>query len=471
VGYEEAFQALREGEYQTAVPILEKAALETGYTSDIINHAYTLALYHAGQKAKLADVSFRVANSLLEQDPGTAMDYFQRAMFAGLEPERVRQIALIFNRWAIPANPSPPDTPVTRVAHVIGCLLPSDPATQYLKMLVSSLRNLGIESTIFTTEWSASWFFNPAGVAQSQAMPLDAHVTIAAVDGDFIQRASAVADAIRASGIQVVYFHGTLMEQITARVACMRPARVQINVNHGTEMDVNVFDGRIHLFQNAMEHTNFGSDPAEWIPPASDIEMRMNMAEPLTRQAMGLESAGSISASFGNLSNLGGSGYLRAISEIMKRFPKHFHLFAGAGNVRAVRSHLHSEGVLPRVRFMGHVNDVTRLLDVTDIYLAPFPVSDPQSIIEAMGVGKPVVAMRFPSDHPSNAGAELVGIKDLIAPGEATYIEIADRLLRNSAFRDQQSRAVQARFRAEFRPERLGERYKEFLARCAINKG
>ena len=33
------------------------------------------------------------------------------------------------------------------------------------------------------------------------------------------------------------------------------------------------------------------------------------------------------------------------------------------------------------------------------------------------------------------------------------------------------SRAVQARFRAEFRPQRLGERYKEFLARCAINKG
>src|SRR5262249_49010180 len=153
--------------------------------------------------------------------------------------------------------------------------------------------------------------------------------------------------------IQVAYFHGSLLEQITARVACMRPASVQINVNHGTEMDVDVFDGRIHLFQNALERTKYASDVAAWIPLASDIEARMQMSESVTRQAMGLESASSISATFGNLSNAAGSGYLRCLSEVMKRFPKHFHLFAGPGNVRVVRSHLHAEGVLPRVRFLG----------------------------------------------------------------------------------------------------------------------
>jgi len=120
---------------------------------------------------------------------------------------------------------------------------------------------------------------------------------------------------------------------------------------------------------------------------------------------------------------------------------------------------------LPRVRFLGAVNDFSRLLEVTDIYLTSFPVSEGDSILEAMGVGKPVVALRFPPDHPANSSAELVGLKELVASGEATYIEIADRLLRNSTFRTQLSRSMQDRFRAEFRPERLGERYQEFLRR------
>src|SRR5207248_3069071 len=101
-------------------------------------------------------------------------------------------------------------------------------------------------------EWAASWFFNPDGVSQSQAMDLDADVKIGSVEGDFVERAERVAAAIRKSGIDVAFFHGSLTEQITARVASMHPAAIQVNVNHGSEMDAAVFNGRIHLFQNAM---------------------------------------------------------------------------------------------------------------------------------------------------------------------------------------------------------------------------
>ena len=462
MSYEEAFQALKNGEFQTAVPLLEKAARETGYTSDIINHAFTLALHHAGDKPRLADVSFRVGNSLLRQDPASAMDYFQRAMFAGLDAKRVRRVGEVFEAWAAPSTGGRLQAPVNRVAHVVGCLLPGHAPTQYVKMLAWSLKKQGIESTIFTTEWAASWFFNPSGVPQSQPMEIDADVKIASVEGDFVERAQRVADAIRASGTQAAFYHGSLTEQITARVAAMRPAPVQLNVNHGSEMDVDVFDGRVHLFQNAMERTRF-SQHAEWIPLASDIETRLQMCEPVTRQGMGLESAATISATYGNLYKVAGSGYLRVLSEIMKRFPKHFHLFAGTGNVKAIRAHLHSEGVLPRVRFLGHVADVAPLLDLIDIYLASFPHSGGHSLLEAMGAGKPIVVVKYPPDSHYNSGAELVGVKELIAPGEADYVEIADRLIRNPALRAKQSQAVRDRFRAEFRPERLGERYKEFL--------
>ena len=56
-----------------------------------------------------------------------------------------------------------------------------------------------------------------------------------------------------------------------------------------------------------------------------------------------------------------------------------------------------------------------------------------------------------------------MGVRELIAPGEADYIEIADKLLRTPAFRATQGKVMLDRFRAEFRPERLGERYKAFI--------
>jgi hypothetical protein len=461
VSYEDAFEALKNGDFPTAVPLLERAALETGYKSDIINHAYTIALHRVGDNARLADVAFQVASLLLEHDPASAMDYFQRALFAGLDAQRTRQVGQIFESWLVPAAVKTQGG-INHVAHVVAYLRPGEAPTQYIKMLTSGLKAQGIRSTVFTTESAASWFFNPAGVPQSQNVQIDADVKIASVEGDFIERAERIAQDIRLSGINVALFHGRLEDQISARVAALHPASIQFNVNYGSEMDADLFDGRIHLFQNALERTRF-SRPAEWIPLASDIEKRLQMTEPVTRQSMGLESASTISATFGNLFNAAGRGYLRVLSDLMKRFPKHFHLFAGAGNVKPIRGYLHSEGVLPRVRFLGDLSDVAPLLGMIDIYLSSFPHSGAESILEAMGAGKPVVVMRFPSDSQYNSGAELVGIRELIAPGEADYIEIADRLLRTSSVRAAQGKAVLDRFRTEFRPERLGERYKAFI--------
>jgi hypothetical protein len=463
VSYEDAFEALKNGDFPAAAPLLERASRETGYTSDIINNAYTIALYRIGDKARLADVSFRVASLLLEHDPASAMDYFQRALFAGLDSQRVQQVSQIFESWRQPASRHHSvGTSVKRVAHVVGCLSAGHEPSRYVKMLASSLKLQGIESTVFTTEWAASWFFNPAGVPQSQQVEIDAEVKIASVEGDFIERAERIARDIRDSGIDVSFFHGGLAEQITARVAALHPSPIQINVNHGSEMDADLFDGHIHLFRNALERTRF-SHPAEWIPLGSDIEGRLQMADPVTRQSMGLESASTVSATFGNLNKVTGPGYLRVLTEILHRFPKHFHIFAGAGNVRPIRAHLHSEGVLPRVRFLGDLSDVAPLLSMIDVYLASFPHSGAHSLLEAMGAGKPIVVLRFPSDSHYNSGAELVGVRELIAPGEADYIEIADKLLRTPAFRAAQGKAMLDRFRAEFRPERLGERYKAFI--------
>jgi predicted O-linked N-acetylglucosamine transferase (SPINDLY family) len=379
-----------------------------------------------------------------------------------LDSTRLRRIGEIFESWASPKAETRVAWPVKQVAHVVGSVSADHAAAHYVKLLAASLKLQGIESVVFSTEWAASWFIHPPNAQPSESLRMETDTRIASVDGDFSERAAGISAAIRGSGIPVAFYHAGLTEQITARVAALRPAPIQVNVSHGSEMDADLFEARIHLYQSALTRTRFPVQ-AEWIPPVSDIEDRLQLVQPVTRRSMGLESAGSVSATFGDLSKAAGSGYLRVLSEIMKRFPKHFHFFAGPGNVKAIRSYLHSENVLSRVRFLGNLSDVAPLVDSVDVYLASFPDSGPHFLLDAMGAGKPVVVLKHTPDSEGSAGAELVGLRELIAPGEADYIEIADGLLRSPALRRQRGEAMRLRFRHEFRPQRLGEKYQALI--------
>ena len=467
MSYEEAFSALKAGEYERAAKLFEPAAREMGYGSDIINNAYTLALHLAGDQSRLADVAFRVGKMFLPDDPASALDYFQRALFAGLDGNRSKQIGEVFEEWseAVRAeDPKPePSGPIRRVAHVVGCLLPGHAPSIYLQSLTRSLHSHGIASAVFTTEWASSWFFNPKDVGQSQQLDIDADVQIASVEGDFFERAERVADAVRQSGCGAVFYHASLTEQITARVAALHPAPVQVNVNHGGEMAAGLFDASIHLFHNALERTQFPDRLNTWIPLASDIEARLDATPPADRRQLGLAASGTVSATFGNLYKISGEEYLRTLTEILRRFPSHIHLFAGSGDVRPARTYLHRGEVLEQVRFLAHQSDVAHLLPLIDVYIASFPHSGGHSVLEAMGAGKPVVVLGYPSDSHYNSGAELVGLDELVAAGQEAFIEIADQLIRDADYRDAVSQAVQARFRREFRPDHLGRRYKDFL--------
>jgi hypothetical protein len=450
VSYEKAFEALKEGDFKAASVLLEKAAEETGYDSDLINHAYTLALYRSGEKARLAQVAFRVGESLVDTDPGSAMDYFQRVFLAGpdgLDAAQQRRLAEIFELWTLPKDPSAGAIarPIRKVAHVIGSLAASHPPAAYLRMLVRSLKHHGVASVVFTTEWSASWFVNPAASLDAQNLEVDGEVQIASAEGDFNERAQRIATAIRASGVDVAFFHGGLDEQITTRVATLRPAAVQVYVGGRGETVAAPFDVQAGIL------------------PASDIEDRMQANPPNTRQSMGLESAGSVSATFGELSKVGGSGYLQALGQILQRFSKHFHLFAGSGDVKAIRAYLHAEGVLPRVRFLGPMSDVAPVLGAVDIYLASFPQPGDKRLLDAMGAGKAAVALRYPAGTPYNSSAELLGVPELIASRETEYAEIAMRLIRDREARELAAAAVSTRFAKEFHPSSLGPRYLRLL--------
>ncbi len=329
-----------------------------------------------------------------------------------------------------------------------------------MRMLAGSLKLQGVRSTFFTTESTVGWFSNTSNAAITDRS--ESEVIVAATEGDFVQRSDRIADAIRQSGIPLVFFHSDFSDQIAARVAALRVAPVQVNVAHDASIDANLFDGFVYLSQNNLERSRFGSHPGQWIPPSSDVETRMQTAGFESRESLAIDPLSTVSASFSGPTR-GQSAFVNIIVEILKRFPRHFHFFAGPSDVRVFRGVFHSEGVLPRVRFLGPTGNTTPMLRAVDVYLAAFPDAGRTSILDMMGAGKPVVAMRFSADSEFNTAAELVGETELTPRTQAGYVQIADRLIRNAEGRASLGERLRDRFRNEFSRELLGARYVEFL--------
>jgi len=316
---------------------------------------------------------------------------------------------------------------------------------------------------VFTTEWAANWFFNPPGSRQSEPVEIEAETIIAGIDGNFDERAQRIADAIRSARIDVAFYHNSLTEQITTRVAALRPARIQINVNHAEEVEADLFDGFIHLFENGVQRTRFPLRPWRHIPLISDIEERLSSSLPMTRAKLGIESAQTVSGTFGNLYKTSDVTYLQAVARILKDFRAHFHIFAGSGNNASIKEFFRKEGLLARVVFLGQMPDVAPLLDCIDIYLNSFPHSGGQSVLEPMAAGKPMVIRHFAHKTHQNVGAELAGVPDLIAGSDDEYVAIAERLLRDPDLRKMYGQSVQSRFQENFRPSRLADQYVDFI--------
>ena len=460
---QEALDALRAGDFEKAANLLVALVEDNQYSSDVLNHACTIAL-HQINSPRLRDVAFKIGESLTARNSGLAADYFQRAILTGVDLDKVQEVSDWHGSLARPGTRKHrADIRTDRVAHVIGCFLPGHAPSLYIQLLAASLEQSGVKSHVFTTEWTSSWFFNPPGVVQSNPPPVDAGVTVARIEGDFFDRAERIAETIRESDIDVVLYHCGASEQITVRVAALHPASIQINVNHAEEVSADLFEGFAHLFQNGLERTLLPHRPKRWIPLISDIEDRLKAAKPMKRSELGLDEAETVSATFGNLFKISEPIHLETIARILRRHPTLYHVIAGAGDQTPIRNFFEAEKLIDRVRFVDFVPDVAGLLGMVDVYLNSFPVSAGQSVLEAMAASIPTVIRKYPHATHHNVGAELVEIPDLLAADEDAYVRIADRLIDDPDLRTHYGQILNTRFQAEFRPQGLGGKYMDFV--------
>jgi glycosyltransferase involved in cell wall biosynthesis len=174
-------------------------------------------------------------------------------------------------------------------------------------------------------------------------------------------------------------------------------------------------EGRVHTVYNG---TDLNAE--DWIVPAQGLTVRAEL---------GLPAAAEVVGQVGRVDAFKGAPILvRAAQEIVERRPNAYFVFVGhaePGIQQALWEEAASYGLEDRLRFTGVRNDVPRLLGAMDVVTLP-SISEACSmaIIEAMTLGKPVVATR------AGGNVELVedGVTGLLV--ERSAAELAPAVVR-----------------------------------------
>jgi len=158
---------------------------------------------------------------------------------------------------------------------------------------------------------------------------------------------------------------------------------------------------------------------------------------------------------FGRVEATKGQAYLiEAVATAMERHPAMRLLLCGEISDERYRGQCEQiarrSGVADRVMFLGHRDDVVRFLSASDIVVLPSVCGEafPRAIIEAMALGKPVVA----TDVGGTREAIFDGVTGFVVsprdPG--ALADRIDRLAGNEAMRLSMGRAAQCRAEALF---------------------
>lgn len=215
------------------------------------------------------------------------------------------------------------------------------------------------------------------------------------------------------------------------------------------------------------------------IPPRSKrvsvIYNGVRLPEPLgesdrarARSELGLRPSDLVIGTLGRLARIKGYDYLvRAFPHILKEWPDSVLVLAGSGEQEADLARLAATcGVAAHVRFIGHRDDVARVLGSYDIYVQPsLTEALSLALLEAAGAQKPIVATRVggnPEVIKDGVSGLLVPPRDSKALAEAVCELAGDHGRRAQYGRAARSRATSA-FTAELMLANYDQLYRSLM--------
>ncbi len=154
---------------------------------------------------------------------------------------------------------------------------------------------------------------------------------------------------------------------------------------------------------------------------------------------------------------------LEAIAEVLRdgrSHPDFTVLLEGDGPLRGeLEEFVHESGLGHCCRFIGTEANVMNLMAAMDVLILPSIAHEdfPNVILEAMGMGKPVIASRL-AGTPEQVEDGVTGL--LVGPGDPRALAVAiARMIIDAPLREQMGRAGRRRFAARFTASTAVSRY------------
>jgi len=151
--------------------------------------------------------------------------------------------------------------------------------------------------------------------------------------------------------------------------------------------------------------------------------------------------------------------FLRAVAEVLPRFPGTKFLFIGDGPERKSLELLtHHLGIHENVVFLGHCNDMPRMYASLDLCVLPSLLEGmPMTVLEAMAAGKPIIATTV-GEIPKMMDTNVNGL--LVPPGNVPELSSAMiQLLSDASLRQQMGVNARKKARMRFSADAMAQAY------------
>ena len=189
----------------------------------------------------------------------------------------------------------------------------------------------------------------------------------------------------------------------------------------------------------------------------SDYQANINAEK--VRSSLGIDSSSIVIGTISRLEKVKGIPYLlQAFAQILLIYPSSFMLIVGNGAERkALEALAQNLGISSRVIFTGDRSDIPALLAIMDIFvLASLFEGLPNAVLEAMAMGKPVVATTV-GGTPEVVKDGVTGL--LVPPRDPDALAQAINALLSDQDRSQaMGKAARERVKRYFTVERMVER-------------
>lgn len=278
--------------------------------------------------------------------------------------------------------------------------------------------------------------------------------------------------------IDVAFYHGSAATPTEWLMCAWQAAPWQADAGFGVPLHCPAVDHQFFEFEETMETLAFmcreRGVPYCYKASGADLS-QIEEVLPLSRAQLHVPRDHVILGTVGNhLPERMSVEFCRTVAGVMREHPKTTLLAVGPGDFSVQRSAFGPElcngaGSLPRVRFLGHMDQPARATKAFDIYVNSYPDGGGFVLGDAMASSRPIVCMVTSDSTYAMAGPSWVGEENLVSPAtNEAYAARLAQLIADPAEREQLGHRLRRRYEEHFDARRwigsMSEHIREIVA-------